>query len=69
MERNLSYARCPNCFMQQEVFTTMVQNTFLALLQISKEKVLKACLKLNNVFDLSGEAGFQVGTRVVLHLY
>ena len=69
MERKLSDARCPNSFMQQGVFTTEVQNLFLALLQISKEKVLKAYLKLTNVFDLSGRASFQAGTRAVLHLY
>ena len=69
MERKLSDARCPNPFMQQGVLTTMVQNLFLALLQISKEKVLKAFLKLTIVFDLLGKASFQAGTRAVLHLY
>ena len=53
----------------KECFTIVVQNLFLALLQISKEKVLKACLKLTNVFDLSGRASFQTGIRIVLHRY
>ena len=68
-ERKIFDARCPNSFMQQGVFITVVQNLFPALLQISKEKVLKACLKLTNVFDFSGRASFQAGTRAGLHLY
>lgn len=63
VERKLFDERCPSSFdVQQGVLTLVFQDPFSILLETSEEKVLKACLKLTNVFDLSGRASFQDGT-------
>jgi hypothetical protein len=59
-ERKLSDASYPPPFDEQQGAPAPgFQDPFSVLLETSEEKVLKACLNLTNVFDLSSRASFQ----------
>ena len=59
VERKLSDVSCPSFFyVQQGMITHEFQDPFSTFLKTSKEKILKSCLKLTNVFDLLGRESF-----------